>query len=223
MSQSKKKFWGEGYILKEITDRKQIEKWLTQCGIREHFDTPDLEFRAVSYERGEVILSPDSMLENILFLAEGKISIYGIRDDGTMSPITAISGTALLGDMEFCEGKASPLFAEARSSVVCLVLPLRRYREQLEHDVSFLHLVLHSLSEKLNMFASMEAIAPHIEDRVLFYMKENCAGVLNGVETAALHLRCSRRQLQRILRKLTEEERIEKTGKGKYRLVDDKK
>lgn len=209
--------------MKEIRDKRLIEKWLDQCGIRDHFDTPDLEFRAVQYEKGEVILSPDTMLENILFLAEGQISIYGIRDNGMMSPITAISGTALLGDMEFCEEKASPLFVEARSAVVCLVLPLRRYREQLHHDVSFLHLVLHSLSDKLNMFASMEAVSANIEDRVLFYMKENCGGVLDGVETAALHLRCSRRQLQRILRKLTEESRIEKNGRGRYCLTDDKK
>lgn len=209
--------------MREIRDKKLIEKWLEQCKIREHFDTPDLEFRAVMYEKGEVILSPDSMLENILFLAEGKLAIYGIRDNGNMSPITAICGTALLGDMEFCEGKASQLFAEARSEVVCLVLSLKRYRKQLECDLSFLHLVLHSLSEKLNMFATMEAISSNIEERVLFYMKENCGKVLKGVEEAALHLRCSRRQLQRILRKLTEEGTIEKVGKGQYRLVDDKK
>ena len=209
--------------MREIRDREKIKKWMDRCGIREHFDTPDLEFRAVRYERGEVILSPGTMLENILFLAEGRIAIYGIRDNGTMSPITAISGMALLGDMEFCEGKASPLFAEARSTVICLVLPMRRYREQLEHDIAFLHLVMHSLSEKLNMFASMEALSSNIEDRVLFYMKENCGGMLDGVETAALHLRCSRRQLQRILRKLTEEKVLVKTGKGRYRLANDKK
>lgn len=209
--------------MKEIRDKKLIEKWQEQCRIREHFDTPDLEFRAVKYERGEVLLSSDTMMDNILFLAEGRIFIYGIRDNGMMSPITAVSGPALLGDMEFCEGKPAPLFVEARSEVICLVLPLSRYREQLNHDVSFLHLVLHSLSDKLNMFASMEAFSSNIEERVLFYMKENCGGVLNGVEAAALHLRCSRRQLQRILRKLNEERKIEKTGRGRYRLVDDKK
>ena len=209
--------------MREIRDKKKIEKWMEQCGIREHFDTTDLEFRAVRYERGEVILSPDASPENIMFLAEGKIAIYGIRDNGTMSPITAISGKALLGDMEFCEGRTSPLFVEARSAVVCLALPLKRYRQQLEHDLAFLHLVIHSLSDKLNMFASMEAISSNIEERVLFYMKENCGGMLEGVEAAALHLRCSRRQLQRILRKLTEEGRIEKIGRGSYRSVNDKK
>lgn len=209
--------------MREIRDKKKIEKWMEQCDIREHFDTTDLEFRAVRYERGEVILSPDALPENIMFLAEGKIAIYGIRDNGTMSPITAISGKALLGDMEFCEGRTSPLFVEARSAVVCLALPLKRYRQQLEHDLAFLHLVIHSLSDKLNMFASMEAISSNIEERVLFYMKENCGGMLEGVEAAALHLRCSRRQLQRILRKLTEEGRIEKIGRGSYRSVNDKK
>ena len=76
--------------MREIKDKKKIEKWMEQCGIRAHFDTPDLEFRAVRYERGEVILSPEALPENIMFLAEGRIAIYGIRDNGTMSPNTAI-------------------------------------------------------------------------------------------------------------------------------------
>ena len=210
--------------MREIRDRNLIEKWMEDCGVRKHFDTPGLEFRAVIYERGEMVLSPEAMMEDILFLADGTIYIYGIREDGTMRPITSIAsrkGTALLGDMEFCKGTASPLCVEARTQTVFLVLSVSRYRALLEKDNTFLHLIMRSLAEKLEMFASMEATASDIEGRLMFYMRELCrGGELRGVEAAALHLRCSRRQLQRVLRKLMEEGKITKTGKGRYRLKE---
>ena len=49
-------------------------------------------------------------------------------------------------------------------------------------------------------------------------MKRNApAFELNGIEAAVLQLRCSRRQLQRVLKKLCETGQVEKTGKGRYR------
>lgn len=206
--------------MREVQENGKIEKWMDACRIREHFDTPDLEFRAVRYERGEMVLSPGSMLEDIMFLVEGTIYIYGIRDDGMMLPITSISRIALLGDVEFCEGKSSPLCVEARTEAVFLVLSVKRYRTQLNSDLAFLHLLLHSLAEKMNMFALMESASSNIEERLLIYMRHYCVeGKLKGVEAAAIHLRCSRRQLQRVLRKLVEEGTIKKTGKGSYKLT----
>ena len=44
-----------------------------------------------------------------------------------------------------------------------------------------------------------------------------------GMESATLQLRCSRRQLQRVLKKLCLQGKIEKVGKGRYRLAADGK
>ena len=54
-------------------------------------------------------------------------------------------------------------------------------------------------------------------------MREECPDMtLTGVEKASLSLPCSKRQLLRILRTLQEEGIVIKTGKGKYRLLNEK-
>ena len=51
-------------------------------------------------------------------------------------------------------------------------------------------------------------------------MREECEGhVLEGIEHATLRLRCSRRQLQRVIKDLCDQGLVVKVGKGKYQLV----
>jgi Mn-dependent DtxR family transcriptional regulator len=60
-----------------------------------------------------------------------------------------------------------------------------------------------------------------LEERLLFYMEKRCEGqILQGVEKAASSIQCSKRQLLRILKRLTEEGIVVKTGKGRYQLTD---
>ena len=58
-----------------------------------------------------------------------------------------------------------------------------------------------------------------LKQRVLTYMKYKCGnGELRGLQQAAFHLNCSARQLQRILNQYEAEGKVEKIGKGAYRL-----
>ena len=206
--------------MKRITDSRKIEDWLKKEDIRSHFDTPGLQFYATSYEPGEFITSPQRHVEELLFLVEGTVKIYGIREDGRDYPINEVSHMALLGDMEYIAQGRSVFFAEAKTPTVCLGLSVREYREQLDQDVRFLHLLLHSYAKKIFYFSELEAEAPTLEEKLLFYMKNACPNQeLHGIETTVLKLRTSRRQLQRVLKKLCEEGRVEKTGRGRYRLL----
>ena len=66
----------------------------------------------------------------------------------------------------------------------------------------------------------VDSVVATIEERLLLYMRNECPFYeLKGIEAATMQLRCSRRQLQRILKKLCMEKKIEKTGKGRYRLI----
>lgn len=205
----------------EIREKELIEYWLDRTKIREYFDTQNLLFRGRRYEKGEYLAAPDRYLKEILFLVEGVVQIYGIRDDGSISPVGQMNSPALLGDVEFCKQGISPFYAEARTTALCLTLSVEKYREQLDRDVRFLHLLLESYANKLSIFSTVDLPASTIEERVLLYMRNICPdGELRGIETALLGLHCSRRQLQRVLKKLCDNGRVEKTGKGKYRLVE---
>lgn len=206
-------------FLRRIRDKKQVEYWLQKGHIRENFDTENLPFSVCRFEKGEYLTRQGGRLAELLFLIEGEVQIYGIREDGSVTPVNRHEAPALLGDAEFVMGGASSLFTEARTTVICAALPMEPYRAELDRDVKFLHLLLRSYAGKFHTMATLEASAKTIEERVLLYMRHVCPNrEIGGIETALLQLRCSRRQLQRVLKKLCEENTVEKVGKGKYRL-----
>ena len=207
--------------MQRIRDKKQVEYWLQKGKIRGNFDTENLPFSVCRFEKGEYLTTQGGQLTELLFLIEGEVQIYGIREDGSVTPVNRHEAPVLLGDAEFVMGGASSLFTEAKSPVICAALPIEPYREKLNRDVKFLHLLLRSYAEKFHMMATLEASAKTIEERVLIYMRHVCPnGEINGIENALLQLRCSRRQLQRVLKKLCDAGTAEKIGKGKYRLTE---
>ncbi len=204
----------------QIYDAEQIKYWLDKTKIRSYFDTPDLSFYIRCYEKGEYLTAPNKHIEDLLFVVSGTIRIYGIGEEGSILPVNQTDSPTLIGDIEFSKRKTPPFFVEAKTAVKCVVLSVKTYREQLERDVRFLHVLLESYVEKLQLFAFVDASASTIEERVILYMKNICGShELKGMEAAAHQLRCSRRQLQRVLRKLCEDGQVIRLGKGRYKLV----
>ena len=207
--------------MRKITDFQQTENWIQKAKIRDFFSTPQLHFSLYQYEKGEQITSPDKRLEEILFVVEGSVRIYGIRNNGTVSPVNQQNAPTIIGDMEFAEQGNPPFFTEAATTVLCVALPMAPYKEQLHKDIRFLHVLLHSYAEKLRLFAFVEAPAQTLEERVLLYLKNlSPTHQIQGIEAAVLQLRCSRRQLQRVLQKLCADGQVEKIGRGRYRLAN---
>ncbi|MCO8194153.1 MULTISPECIES: Crp/Fnr family transcriptional regulator [Anaerofustis] len=205
--------------MKKINDLKQIEKILKKTNIKKYFSTENLKFVIYKYDKGEQITSPDKKLDDILFITDGIIRIYGLRDNGTISPVNQQKAPIIIGDIEFTNQGNPPFFTDAATDVTCLALSIKKYKKELENDIPFLHLLLRSYSEKLQFFAFVEAAAETVEQRVLLYLKNiSPSNKLEGIDASALKLRCSRRQLQRVLTKLCQSGQIEKTGKGKYKL-----
>ncbi|MGI6254948.1 MAG: Crp/Fnr family transcriptional regulator [Acutalibacter sp.] len=205
--------------MRKIEDKKTLEDWIRRSKVLQCFDTPDLVFQGYRYEKGEFLTAPDIPFEKLLFLVKGTIQIYGIRDDGSISPVSQAESPTLIGDVEFQSG-LSPFFAKASTSVDCLALSVPEYREQLDRDLRFLHTLMSSYVEKLRAISTVAAMAPTVEQRLLLYLDQaGPDGELKGIESATLQLQCSRRQLQRVLKKLCQEGKLLRTGKGRYRLA----
>lgn len=206
--------------MKRIDDPHQIQKLRAASGVCRLFDTPGLIFQAFSFEKGEYLVSPDRRMDWLLFLAEGAVRIYGIRENGSLLPVDRLNSPALLGDLEFTENGRSAFYAEACGRVICLALYVPAYRDALNRDLRFLHVLLHAYADKIKMFSAMDLTATTVEERVLLYMATACPDQeLRGIEAAVLQLRCSRRQLQRVLQKLCAAGQVEKLGKGRYKLA----
>ena len=210
--------------MEKSSDFEEIKFCTDKTDIKSCFSSENLNFLLYKYKKGEMMTSPHKKLNEILFAAQGTVRIYGIKSTGDLFPVNQQKAPIILGDIEFSQKGNPPFYTEAVTDVICLALPLEPYENTLHSDVKFLNTLLKSYGEKLRLFAFVDAASDTIEERVMLYLKNiSPEGEINGIEGAVLKLRCSRRQLQRVLKKLCEKGSLEKIGKGRYRLSSKKK
>lgn len=210
---------GDG-SMKEIADAGMLNVYMTKNQIESLFETKQLPFRLCEYDRGEILNNIRDSGSCLQFVVAGEVQIYAVRSDGSRYPLCYLDGFTVLGDMEFCGEDHLPFLVEAVRKVHCIELPLYGCRAALWNDNTFLRYLLRSVSHKLALVSRQDAEYSTLEEKLLHYLRQECpGGQMHGVEHAATHLHCSRRQLQRLLRSLSDRQVIEKIGKGIYRLL----
>lgn len=205
--------------MKEIHDPDMMRSYMEKHQIEKFFSTKRLSFRLCQYDRGEILNNIRDSNSVLQFVVSGAVQIYAVRSDGSRYPVCYLDRFTLLGDMEFCGETDLPFLVEAVKKVYCIELPLYNYRAALLDDNVFLRHLLYSVAGKMALISQADAVYSTLEEKFLHYLEQECPdGQLHGVENTAMHLHCSRRQLQRVLRLLVDRQIIEKTGKGIYRL-----
>lgn len=197
-----------------------LEEMLEKWNISARFDSSSLHFQLVKYYKGELLIAPFKPMDQLLFLAQGRVNIYGLREDGSCFSVYLAGRSVLLGDVEFVRKEPLPFYTEALEDVICVALSTERYREILEKDAQFLNFILHSVADKFHMFFQMGNPAQTVEEKLIAFLQNiQPDHMLRGMDAGAIQLHCSRSQLQRVVRKLCADGTLEKSGKGKYRLV----
>ncbi len=205
------KYFSDAVLLEEI-----LEKW----DILGRFDTKKLEFRLVRFQKGELLTAPFKPMDEFLFLAEGTVNIYGLREDGSMFSVYRIGQGVLLGDIEFVQKASLPFYAEAMEETLCVSLSMEKHQECLQKDIRFLNYLLRSMGKKFHLFISMGDSAQPVENKLLTFLREiQPDHILHSINAGVVQLHCSRSQLQRVVRKLCQEGALRKIAKGKYKMV----
>lgn len=203
--------------MREIADKNRLEHFFREQ--RAHFRQRPPVLKLVAFEKGEILNDPLQSLSRFYIIVRGSVSIYNLTEDGSIRYISKAASGTLLGDMEFSGAGNLSFYIEAAETVLCLDLPFRENLEVLENDPVFLRFVLRQLAGKLSLSAVMTASAQTLEEKVLFFLKKVQADhAISSVNQAMQALHCSRRQLQRVLKKLCDEGLVVKTGRGCYRL-----
>ncbi|MFR8338001.1 MAG: hypothetical protein ACLVAW_15760 [Eisenbergiella massiliensis] len=65
--------------MKKIYDRPIVMEYVKKYGISRFFDTRDLPFFLIRYEKGETIIHPTEHTRYLQFVVEGTVAIYSIR------------------------------------------------------------------------------------------------------------------------------------------------
>lgn len=203
--------------MKKIYEQNLINKVKEKYKINNYF-SKKYEFIMIEYEQGETIINPLEKTSYIQFVVEGTLLISFIDLEGKQTIVSQSEELCILGDMEFVDDLNPMFFAEAKTKVKTLALSLKEDKESLNQDLQFLHTLLNSIAAKLKQSSTNQFVYQSVEERFLYYMHYYCKGSLSSIEEATNYLHCSRRQLQRVLKKLCDEGRIIKEGKGKYKI-----
>lgn len=205
--------------MREIVDRDWLEHFFGEQ--QAHFRQRPPVLKLVEFEKGEILNDPLQSLSRFYIIVGGSVSIYHLTEDGSIRYIPKAANETLLGDMEFSGAGNQSLYIEAAEAVLCLDLPFRENLEVLENDPVFLRFVLGQLAGKLSLSSVMTASAQTLEEKVLFFLgKVQPDHTISSVNHALQPLHCSRRQLQRVLKKLCNEGLVIKIGRGSYRLKE---
>lgn len=201
--------------MKKNYDPIIIQHYMDKYSIQNYFSNT-YDFFLCEYEKNEIIVHPTKKTRCLEFILKGRVSIYAISEDGNQKYVADSRRFTFLGDMEFVLNEKPVFFAECKTKVISLCLPIEENRHKLSSDFKFLHFILHSLADKVSLFSNQEIFLDTVEEKVLHYAKKQ---EIKNIGLLANNFHCSRRQLQRTLSKLCDTNVLRKKEKGVYILI----
>lgn len=200
--------------MKKTDDSKKTDMYVKKYGLDFLKIYPLHLYAFATHELINEKLNPRRFL---LFLVSGTVRIYSPRSNGSLNQITRSEAPCCLGDMEFTNPDMKQFLIETVTPCEFVCLDIIMNRSQIENDPKMLLFLLHSVSHKTIEMTQIQAETTDIESRVLYYLeRESSNHEIRGVSQLSQHLNCSRRQLQRVLKKMQEEKIIIKKNRGIY-------
>ena len=206
----------------ECNDPKLLEKYMKKWGIRDFFSTPDLPFKLYRYEVGEMMNVAHPQEKYLKFIVEGRLGVDTVDGEGNLHRIIEDKAFVYYGEVEILGYSFNNHFHEVLDTVYTIELPWEPLREVLWNDLKFLQFLVTHMSKSIyNATNDIEGFNDDVQSRLLHYIRTECPdGTFSGMELTAKRLRCSRRQLQRIVSQLVEEGKLVKTGWGAYGIAE---
>ena len=143
--------------MKKYYDKALIATYLQQTkyesimsGLLEHLFVAD-------YKKSEFVTMPLQQIHLFQIIVQGTVSIYFIRDDGSVYSLAYGRKNDLLGEMEIFQHQPGNVYAEANDDVICLALSIESSKNVLLENCRFLQLVCESLTQKMESITTLDA------------------------------------------------------------------
>ena len=206
--------------MRKISEQNKINKAIKELDLNSEFDTESLQFEIRIYEKGEQIVSPLIPLTQFMFVISGTVRVYNLDEDSNIHSHINLHNREILGYNEFCfDNNDYTIYADALEEVTCLTLPFKQPRRNLKSDSKLLLFLLKKSLMNQIQNSEMTHFYTNLEDRLIFYMENLCKDrTLTSVNNAVDALHCSRRQLQRTLKKLCDDHKLVHVKRGCYKI-----
>lgn len=209
-----------------IRDAELINYYIKKYKIDEFFTDPSICKQMVirQYHKGEYIISPEGVVEQMNFVLEGRAKVYSVSNNGKILLLSFYKPFSIFGDVEYALKKETDYIAESLGTSRCLSIDLDCLKEHTKFDVKFKDFMLASIAKKLNQSASknMFNLLYPLENRIAGYImsismeeEEDFVEIFN-LKDAAFFLGSSYRHLIRVLDKLEEKGIIRRERKKIY-------
>lgn len=178
------------------------------------------------FEKDEKLVRAGSDMPELYILLTGKAKIYLIHEDGKQSIIHFIQPGEMIGELGLLKVEERTKEIVAQKESLCLVIPMKAYKDILLNDVTFLQSLAKYLGDKvLNRTErySKEMNYPVINRLATFILQTEHEGVYSEKHTeVAEYLNVSYRHLLYAFEQLIAQGMLEKK-KPKFMIKDKQK
>lgn len=207
--------------MRQITDRAVLQKYLNKYHIDNYFETPNMPYCMYEYEPGEMINILHPTEEYMKFIVDGTFDLYVVRQDGGRQLLHRCEAMTFVGELEFCGKASNTRYQEAVSKVITIEIPIKSLREELWNDRKFLRFLVEMLSYKHAVTMPTGSEETTLRKTLLTYLNADEPNhMITSIEELCAKLNYSRRQMHRTLNELLNDGKIERTGRGKYKLTE---
>lgn len=137
--------------MKKITDAHLLKHYFDKYNLESIFDSTIFSHGQLHFfEREELILVAETELEYYYLLVKGKIKISYLFENGKAMLLKFYTPLNSVGDVELFKNIPVRCNVEAMDDTYLIAIPATVLRREYRNNVSFLHYLLDSLSEKLD-------------------------------------------------------------------------
>jgi len=205
--------------MKRIYDRHSVQTAMEKTGLMQCMKDIDPGILICEYSPGELVISPLKPATSIMFFLEGNAAVYVLDENETMVTAAREMTGGMVGDPELFLENYPSAYIEARTTVRMLALPYGLCLRELRTNEKFTHFLIRQILLRENRKRQIDYTGSSTREKVLFYVRTLCPNqCITSITSVADTVHCSYRQAQRIIRDLTEEGLLVRTGKGMYKL-----
>ena len=180
--------------------------------------------RDVSYKKGETIFFPGDESERLIYIYSGSSRCSFLYPDGRYAILDLAPSPAFYGELELLSIQQYKSFVEAVTDCHGYEIDTLHSKDKLLSDPVFLKNLASYIAGKLlrvNKKMAKNLNYP-LKKRLSSYILDNSPGGVYSLSHSdtAKYFCVSYRHLLFVFKELEEEKLIERTGRGKYRVID---